>query len=81
MTFAVRRAGTPGQPFVLPRVQVRCDYLAADRRIGLPQKELPLELPPPKALGERPAAREGVLVLDGRNACLQLASASVGLPE
>lgn len=80
-TFAVRRAATPGQPFVLPRLQLRCDYLAADRRIGLPQRELPLDLPPPKSLGDTDAAHEGVLVLDGKNACLELATANVVVPD
>jgi 3',5'-cyclic AMP phosphodiesterase CpdA len=71
-TFAVRRKPAPGAPFVLPQLAVRCDYLAADRRIGLPRREFPLELPPPPDLGKADAAHEGVLVLDGKGSALRL---------
>jgi Concanavalin A-like lectin/glucanases superfamily/Calcineurin-like phosphoesterase len=80
-TFALRRAATPGQPFVLPQLQVRCDYLAAHRRIGLPARTFDLELPPPAGLGRSRAASEGVLSLDGKTGCLQLQSDHLLLPD
>lgn len=82
-TFAVRRAtaAAAGAPFALPSVQMRCDYLAADRRIGLPTREFVFDLPPPNALGAAPAAHEGVLVLDGRTACVSIDPAAALLPD
>ena len=80
-TFAVRRAADPLALFVLPQLEVRCDYLAVHRRIGLPRRTFPCELPPPPALGERRAAREGVLVLDGKTACVEWPAANATLPD
>ena len=80
-TFAIRRTGSAGEPFVLPQLQVRCDYLAAHRRIGLPVRTFDLELPPPSSLGTARAAAEGVLALDGKGACLQLANERLPLPD
>lgn len=80
-TFALRRAAGTAGPFSLPRLSVRCDYLAVDRRIALPRREFLLELPPPAALGERRAAHDGVLVLDGKGACLRLDASQVELPD
>jgi hypothetical protein len=68
-------------PFALPLLQVRCDYLAADRRIPLPKREFPLDLPPPADLGTRADARDGVLALDGVKACLQVGAQQVRLPD
>ncbi|HEU4418931.1 MAG TPA: LamG-like jellyroll fold domain-containing protein [Planctomycetota bacterium] len=80
-TFAVRRSADPALPFGLPMLQVRCDYLAADRRIPLPRREFVLELPPPADLGMQSAAREGALVLDGVAACLQVGAQQLPLPD
>ncbi|HEX5052676.1 MAG TPA: LamG-like jellyroll fold domain-containing protein [Planctomycetota bacterium] len=80
-TFAVRRHADAAVPFVLPNVEVRCDYLAEHARIGLPRREFVLELPPPDDLGTTAAPHEGVLVLDGKKACLELASSRVQLPD
>jgi len=80
-TFAVRRAADPAVPFALPLLQVRCDYLAADRRIPLPKREFPLDLPPPDDLGTEADALDGALVLDGVKACLQVGAQQVRLPD
>jgi hypothetical protein len=79
--FAVRRAADPALPFTLPKLEVRCDYLASDRRIGLPRATFDLDLPPPADLGAVRAAHEGVLVLDGKNACVELPTAQLALPD
>jgi hypothetical protein len=80
-TFAIRRTAGPGEPFALPQLQVRCDYLATHRRIGLPVRTFDLELPPPTTLGTTRAAGEGVLALDGKAGCLQLVSERLALPD
>lgn len=80
-TFAVRRAADAAAGFALPKIEVRCDYLAADRRIGLPRRTFDLDLPPPEHLGERRGAHEGVLVLDGKAACVELPGARMALPD
>ncbi len=80
-TFAVRRRSRPGLPFALPQVEVRCDYLAVDRRVSLPMRTFGLELPPPADLGRGPAGAEGVLVLDGEAACLALPNPQLELPQ
>jgi hypothetical protein len=80
-TFAVRRAADALLPFSLPALQVRCDYLAAHRRIAVPPGAFDLPLPPPAELGRRDAPHEGVLVLDGKAACLQLDAAVLPLPD
>jgi hypothetical protein len=68
-------------PFALPMLQVRCDYLAADRRVPLPHREFGLELPPPADLGVQAAQRDGVLALDGKAACLQVGAQQLPLPD
>lgn len=79
-TFAVQRPATD-EPFSLPEIEVRTDYLASDRRISLPTRTLPLDLPPPADLGaEGPAPHNGVLVLDG-NSCLRVDSDRIELPD
>lgn len=80
-TFAVRRAADPDVPFALPDLEVRCDYLAPTRRIGLPRRTFPLPLPPPAALGARPHPHQGVLVLDGQGACVEVPASAVALPD
>jgi hypothetical protein len=80
-TFAVRRAADPAVRFVLPPVLVRCDYLAEHRRVGLPPRTFDLPLPPPPDLGRHDAPHEGVLVLDGKAACLQVDAAAIVLPD
>ncbi|MBL8749847.1 MAG: metallophosphoesterase [Planctomycetes bacterium] len=80
-TFAVRRRADPAVPFALPQLEVRCDYLAADRRIGLPRGDFAFEMRPPRDLGEKDAPHEGVLVLDGKTACLRAEAATVELPD
>jgi hypothetical protein len=80
-TFAVRRRAEASAAFALPRLEIRCDYLAADRRIGLPRREQAIDLPPPADLGTEVAARDGALVLDGRGACLAVPSDRLALPD
>ncbi|HEX6812815.1 MAG TPA: LamG-like jellyroll fold domain-containing protein [Planctomycetota bacterium] len=79
--FAVQRAADPKLPYALPILQLRCDYLAKDRRVPLPVREFPLELPPPADLGAAAQAREGVLVLDGKSGCLRVAASQLPLPD
>jgi hypothetical protein len=80
-TFAVKRRAEPGSPFGLPRLEVRCDYLASDRRIGLPALQTELSLPAPADLGRDAAMHNGVLVLDGSSACLQVDHELLALPD
>ncbi|MBL9077279.1 MAG: metallophosphoesterase [Planctomycetes bacterium] len=80
-TFLVRRTADPAGLFALPQLTVRCDYLAAHRRVPLPPREFELPLPPPAEFGRTPAPREGVLLLDGKQACLAVAAESVPLPD
>jgi hypothetical protein len=80
-TFAVTRKAQPGRPLALPQLEVRCDYLAANARIALPRRTFELDLPPPAAIGDAAAASPGVLVLDGKAACVELASAALALPD
>ena len=79
-TFGVRRQA-PKLPFALPRLELRCDYLAPTRRIGLPKREFELALPAPADLGQARAAHEGVLALDGNHACLEVPAAQLALPD
>ncbi|HEB54244.1 MAG TPA: hypothetical protein ENI87_13405, partial [bacterium] len=78
-TFAVQRFASR-EPFTLPTLEVRCDYLAADRRIALPARTTPLDLPPPDDLGMQAPDRDGVLVCDGTG-CLRVPSAKLALPD
>jgi len=80
-TFAVRRRAEPGLPFALPPIEVRCDYLAADRRIALPPREFAFEMRPPRDLGAVAAPHEGVLVLDGKTACVRADATTIELPD
>ncbi len=80
-TFAVRRVPQPGQPLALPQLEVRCDYLAADARIALPRRTFDLDVPPPAGLGDGAAPSQGVLVLDGNAACVELGHAALALPD
>ncbi|MBL8728686.1 MAG: metallophosphoesterase [Planctomycetes bacterium] len=80
-TFAVRRAADPALGFTLPALQLRCDYLATHRRVAVPTRPHDLPLPPPADLGRSDAAREGVLVLDGKAACLQVDATAIPLPD
>ena len=79
-TFGVRRRPAAARPFALPRVEVRCDYLAADRRIPMPSRTVELDLPPPADLGAAQAP-QGVLALSGDGACLQVPASAVHLPD
>ena len=78
-TFAIRRAQSDA-PFSLPTVEVRCDYLAKQRRIGLPVRSMSITLPAPADLQSVTADYDGVLMLDGKS-CLKLASSDVKLPN
>mgnify|MGYP001007205246 CR=1 FL=1 len=80
-TFAVRRAAEATPRFRVPDLEVRCDYLAAHQRIALPRRTFPLPLPPPEDLGRAPNVREGVLVLDGQNACVEWPAAGARVPD
>lgn len=80
-TFAVRRpAAAAGQPFALPRVELRCDYLAAGARIGVPARTVELPWPAPAGLADA-AGQDAVLRLDGKAACLELPPAALQLPD
>ncbi|MEC9047747.1 MAG: LamG-like jellyroll fold domain-containing protein [Planctomycetota bacterium] len=78
-TFAIQREATV-TPFALPEMEVRCDYLAKQRRIGLPVRTMSIPLPPPSGLQKLRAPRDGALVLDGKS-CLQLKHADLKLPD
>ena len=78
-TFAIRREATAA-PFALPHMEIRCDYLAKQRRVGLPTRSMSVPLPPPAGLQELEAQHDGVLVLDG-SSCLQLEHSAVKLPD
>jgi len=78
-TFAIRSPATL-EPFVLPTVEVRCDYLARDRRVSLPSRTITLELPPPPNLGVKDHEYNGVLVLDGKS-CLKIPDTTFALPD
>lgn len=78
-TFAIQREATT-TPFSLPRLEVRCDYLAKQRRVGLPVRTVTAPLPPPDGLQEVRTPHDGVLVLDGAS-CLQLEHRAVKLPD
>lgn len=80
-TFSLRRSAGEDRPFVLPRLQTGCDYLAAHGRIGMPRREHVLDLPPPADLGDLPAAAEGVLALDGAGACLAVGDDRLEVPD
>jgi len=77
--FVVRRQAAD-VPFTMPRLELRCDYLAADRRIHLPNRTQTLELPPPADLASARAEHNGVLVLDG-DSCLSVPNARLALPD
>ena len=78
-TFAVQRAASE-LPFSLPELEVRCDYLAKQRRVALPIRAMKLQLPAPAGLEKVASKHPGVLVLDGRS-CLKLDSGDVALPN
>ncbi|MCA8976303.1 MAG: metallophosphoesterase [Planctomycetes bacterium] len=80
-TFRFLREAAVDEPFGLPRLQLRCDYLAPHGRIGLPLREHDLLLPPPADLAVLPTPNEGVLVLDGRGACLEVGNDQLNLPD
>ena len=80
-TFVVQRAADPAGLFALPKIDVRCDYLAVDRRVALPRATFDLPLPPPERLGESGSPHEGVLVLDGTAACVELPTGQLALPD
>lgn len=79
-TFGVRRSKSDELLFKLPEIEVRCDYLAADRRIPLPRRTIEMNLPPPPEFGAVDP-RQGVLRLEGDGACLLLANEQVLLPD
>ena len=78
-TFVLSRQ-TTAEPFTLPAVEVRCDYLARDRRIALPARKVTIDLPPPTGLGEIQEPHNGVLMLDGES-CLNIANDRLALPD
>ncbi|MBX3462333.1 MAG: metallophosphoesterase [Planctomycetes bacterium] len=80
-TFLVRRTADVAQPFTLPTVEVRCDYLAAHQRVALPRRTFDLLLPPPVDLGRTAAPHDGVLALDGKQACLEIGADALPLPD
>ncbi len=80
-TFALRRVVDPTLPFGMPNIEVRADYLAADRRVGLPVRRFELPMPAPADLGHTKAPNPGVLVLDGKNDHLALPSDQIALAQ
>ncbi|MCK5940551.1 MAG: metallophosphoesterase, partial [Planctomycetes bacterium] len=50
-TFALRREASE-LPFSLPTMEIRCDYLAQQRRIALPVRTATIDLPPPQGLAQ-----------------------------
>src|SRR5690606_3926775 len=68
------------EPFTMPTLEVRCDYLATDRRIPLPSRTASIDLPAPSELGQIQAQHNGVLVLDGKG-CLKIATEQIALPD
>ena len=79
ITFSIQRAASV-EPFALPTVEVRCDYLARDRRIKLPIRTTAIDLPPPAELGTKDQLHNGVLMLDGKG-CLLIPDKSFSLPD
>lgn len=81
-TFALSRRPGVTPTFGMPEVEVRADYVAVDRRIGLPRRTFAIDLPPPADLGRQPDhQRAGVLVLDGNDACVEIPAAQMVLPD
>jgi hypothetical protein len=80
-TFLLRRQAQVAMPFALPRLAVRCDYLGPHRRIGLPPLTFSLELPAPAELGRQLSPHPGVLVLDGKEARLEVPHSQIMLPD
>lgn len=78
-TFSVRRRASE-QPFTLPTLEVRCDYLAEDRRVALPSRKITVDLPPPAQLGSTDQKYNGVLVLDGKG-CLSVPDRNIPMPD
>ncbi len=78
-TFSMRRPATQ-EPFSLPTVEVRCDYLAVDRRVAMPSRRITIDLPPPTKLGSTEQAHNGILVLDGKG-CLKITDRQIKLPD
>ena len=79
-TFLATRVADPATPFALPQVELRCDYLAAHRRIPMPRRTMEIPLPPPADLGLMPAA-QGVLALDGVAAAAAIAPADAAFAD
>lgn len=80
MEFFVRRAGTKGRAPRLPDIELRVDYLAADRRVTLPSITTEVPLAPPADLTVLPPG-DGALSLSARGDCLQIDNASLPLPD
>ena len=78
-TFSMYREASQ-LPFSLPTVEIRCDYLARDRRIALPSRTITIELPPPTGLAAVAQKHNGVLILDGKS-CLKIPSKQIALPD
>ncbi|MFT4513058.1 MAG: 3',5'-cyclic AMP phosphodiesterase CpdA [Planctomycetota bacterium] len=78
-TFSLRSRPSP-EPFTLPTLEVRCDYLAVDRRVAIPSRKVTIDLPPPPQLGNVARARNGILVLDGKSS-LKITDEQIELPN
>ena len=78
-SFLISRTASQ-EPFTSPTVEIRCDYLARDRRIALPIRTGTLPLPPPAGLGQEEQQHNGVLMLDG-NSCLKVDDRAFGLDD
>lgn len=78
-TFLLHRTATQ-EPFTLPTLEVLCDYLAVDRRVAIPSRQVTIELPPPSNLGSADQEHNGVLVLDGKG-CLKITDEQIQLPD
>jgi len=80
VSFLFRREGDDGKCFVVPRLSFQVDYVAADRRVSLPEivVDVPTRIEFTKE--DLAATRERVAIFDGRRSCLSVASSAVRLP-
>jgi hypothetical protein len=78
--FLVSRPAGDLLQLTLPRLEVQCELLADGLRIAVPRREFDLDLPAPRELPAA-AGQNGVLALDGKDACLELASQHLQLPD
>lgn len=81
LVFDVRRRGDLPLAAVLPRLELRVDYLGDGLRLSLPPRQLELPLVPPAGLGAAAPPGTGCLLLDGDGDCLELDSRALKVPD